>query len=93
MEPMKSDTELMSFGAEVYGLEPVFSASKWNAGGCGDWALDEQFLVDYPHEAKQYLKDIKRMGEVCILCLWIFLIFHLSPFFHLLLPRFVLPYS
>ncbi|MDF1541261.1 MAG: hypothetical protein P1Q69_20350, partial [Candidatus Thorarchaeota archaeon] len=35
LESMKSDTELMSFGAEVYGLEPVFSASKWNAGGCG----------------------------------------------------------
>ena len=58
------------YGAETFGVEPVFSASKWKVNGCIDWDIDQQYILDYPIQAMSYLKRIKKEGKACMDCLW-----------------------
>ncbi|MBD3158473.1 MAG: hypothetical protein GF309_06740 [Candidatus Lokiarchaeota archaeon] len=39
-------------------------------GTCPHWERDEQFLLDFPDVAEQYLEDIERDGKICAPCLW-----------------------
>ncbi|MFO7835308.1 MAG: hypothetical protein R6V83_01545 [Candidatus Thorarchaeota archaeon] len=39
-------------------------------GTCPHWERDEQFLIDFPEVAEQYLEDIETDGKVCAHCLW-----------------------